>query len=53
MRVDRTDIGLLHLRARRQRAEAVYTILIAPVIRFFTDKRSAGPRHAPLRSRIA
>ena len=53
MRVDRMDLEMLHLRARRERAEAMYSLLIAPVIRFFTHKRSAAPRHASLRSRIA
>ena len=53
MRVDRMELEMVHLRARRERAEAVYRLVIAPVIRYFTHKRPAAPRHAPLRSRLA
>ena len=53
MRIDHVQLELLQARARRERAEAMYQLLIAPVIRFLTHKRPAAPRHAPLRSRIA
>jgi hypothetical protein len=44
MRIDYPDLELLHARARRERAQAVYHFIIEPVVRFFS--------HAP-RTHIA
>ena len=49
MRIDHRSLQALHAKARRERAEAVYRLLIAPVVRFFSSK----PASAPLRSRLA
>ena len=51
MRIDYPDLEVLHARARRERAEMVWRLLIAPVVRFFSSK--PAPKHAPLRSRLA
>ena len=51
MRVDFPALEVLHARARRERAEAVYRLIVAPLARFFSSK--PAPRHAPLRSRLA
>ena len=50
MRIDYPEMEVLYARARRERAEAVYRILIAPVVRLFHKR----PAHTvPLRSRLA
>jgi len=36
MRIDYPALEVLHARARRERAQAVHRLLIAPVVRFFT-----------------
>jgi hypothetical protein len=53
MRVDHHTLEVLHAQARRERAQAVYRLLIAPVLRLFT--KPAAPRHhqPALRSRLA
>lgn len=51
MRIDYPELDVLYARARRERAQAVYRLLIAPLVRFFTSK--PAPKHAPLRSRLA
>ena len=53
MRVDHATLEKLHARARRERAETVWRLLVAPVIRFFTQRPAPVQRHAPLRSRLA
>jgi hypothetical protein len=57
MRIDYPSLEILHARARRERAQAMYELLIAPIVRLF-HKRSASAerpalRSAPLRSRLA
>jgi len=44
MRIDHPELEVLHARARRERARAVYRILVQPVLEYF--------RHAP-RTHIA
>jgi hypothetical protein len=51
MRIDYPDLERLHARARRERAEMVWRLLIAPVIRFF-QREPKRPAMA-LRSRAA
>jgi hypothetical protein len=51
MRIDHLTLQALHQRAHRERAEAVYRLIVAPVIRFFARPATAG--RAPLRSRLA
>jgi hypothetical protein len=50
MRIDYPSLEILHARARRERAAAIYQILVAPVVRFFTKPAAAKPvlraRHA-------
>ena len=50
MRIDHPSLEILYARARRERAEAVYGLLIAPMVRLFT--KPAAPRPV-LRSRLA
>ena len=52
MRIDFAYIEALQANARRERAEAVYELLILPVIRFFS-RPAPAPKVAPLRSRLA
>jgi len=35
MRIDYPSLEVLHAKARRERAQAIYELLIAPVVRFF------------------
>jgi hypothetical protein len=49
MRIVYPSLEILHARARRERAQAVHRLLVAPVLRFFSSKPSA----VPLRSRLA
>jgi hypothetical protein len=44
MRIDYPELEVLTARARRERAEAVYTLLIAPVVRLFTRGARSAPR---------
>jgi hypothetical protein len=46
MRIDHPELEVLHARARRERAEAVYTLLIAPLVRLFTRRPRADARPA-------
>jgi hypothetical protein len=43
MRIDLTDREVLNAKARRERAEAVYELVVAPIARFFNKKRDARP----------
>jgi hypothetical protein len=53
MRIDYPDLEALHAQARRQRAEAVYRLLIAPVVRLLKKRPAPVAHTAPLRSRLA
>ncbi|HWI35092.1 MAG TPA: hypothetical protein VNU64_01460 [Burkholderiales bacterium] len=53
MRIDYPSLEILHARARRERAEMVYRLLIAPVIRLLKKRPAAAVTAAPLRSRLA
>jgi len=48
MRIDYVERQALYARARRERAEAIYTMLIAPLVRFFkrTVRSRTTGRHA-------
>jgi hypothetical protein len=50
MRIDYPALEVLNARARRERAEAVHRLLVAPVIRFLTKPSAPKPalraRHA-------
>jgi hypothetical protein len=50
MRIDYPDRAALHARARRERAEMVWRLLIAPVLRAFQKRPAAA---VSLRSRLA
>jgi hypothetical protein len=41
MRVDFPELEQIHAKARRERAEAVYRLIIAPLHRFFTRRPAA------------
>ena len=45
MRVDFPELEALNAKARRQRAEAIYTLVIAPIAKLFTSA-SRGQRPA-------
>jgi hypothetical protein len=49
MRIDYSTLEALHQQARRERAQAIYRLLVAPVARLFHKR----PTFAPLRSRLA
>ena len=53
MRIDHATLEALHHRARRERAQAIYRLLIAPVVRFFHKRPASAARVAPFRSRLA
>jgi len=53
MRIDHPPFEVLYARARRERAEAVYRILILPVVRFFQKREQPAPRTVPLHGRLA
>jgi hypothetical protein len=53
MRIDSPSVEIVHAQARRDRADMIYRLLIAPVIRFFLRRGQSAPRTAPLRSRLA
>ena len=49
MRIDFVERQAAYARARRERAEAIYTILIAPLVRLFkrsTARSDTTGRHA-------
>jgi hypothetical protein len=52
MRIDYAERQALYARAQRERAEAVYTLLIAPIVRLFkrrattTNRARTTGRHA-------
>ena len=53
MRVDYPSLEILHAQARRERAEMIYRLLIAPALRLLKKRPAAGVSTAPLRSRLA
>lgn len=54
MRIDYPTFEVMHAQARRERAEMVYRLLIAPVIRFFFHKsEKPAARTVPLHGRLA
>jgi len=53
MRIDYPSFEIMHAQARRERAEMIYRVLIAPVVRFFQRPERPAARTAPLRSRLA
>ena len=53
MRIDYPSLEILHARARRERAEMIYRLLIAPVVRLLKRRPAPALRTAPLRSRLA
>jgi hypothetical protein len=46
MRYDPAEIQALQSRARRERAEAVHRILIAPLVGWFKTRMHASPRRS-------
>jgi len=44
MRIDFAERQALYARARRERAEAVHSLLIAPLVRFFTRRPAKAAR---------
>ena len=53
MRVDHLPLEVLHARARRKRAETVWQLLIAPVLRLFQKHDKPAAPAMPLRGRLA
>jgi hypothetical protein len=54
MRTDHPPLDVMYARARRERAEAIYRILILPVVRFFQKRGKPAPRRTvPLHGRLA
>jgi hypothetical protein len=45
MRYDYSDLAALHVRARRERAQAVHQLLVAPLVRLV--KHALAPQCAP------
>ena len=49
MRLDFPELEVLNAKARRERAEAIYTFVIAPIARLFAPRagahRPAGGKH--------
>ena len=52
MRIDYPELEVLTARARRERAEAVYTLLIAPLVRLFSRGSRAAARPAATRRHV-
>jgi len=50
MRVDLPQYEVIHARARRERAEAVYALVIVPIARFFRSLWTAKPATAHRRA---
>ncbi len=46
MRYEYAEIEALQVRARRERAEAVYRLLLAPLARWFKTRMHASPRRS-------
>ena len=44
MRIDYVERQALYARARRERAEAIYRVLIAPLVRLFSRHTNTGAR---------
>jgi len=53
MRIDYPSLEILYARARRERAEMVYQVLIAPLVRWLTKRGAPAAGSLPLRSRLA
>ena len=53
MRVDYPSLEIMHAQARRERAQMIYQLLIAPVVRLLAKRRTPAVHTAPLRSRLA
>lgn len=53
MRIDYPSLEVLHARARRERAEMMYRLLIAPLLRFFHGSEKPAVRTVPLHGRLA
>jgi hypothetical protein len=53
MRYDFTYIQALQSRARRERAEAMHEMLIAPLVALFTSKSGKAERHHAPRPHLA
>ena len=53
MRIDYPSIEIMHAQARRERAEMIYRVLIAPVVRLVAKRRAPAVDTVPLRSRLA
>ena len=47
MRYDFTYIQALQSKARRERSEAMYEMLIAPLVALFSRPKQKGTAHAP------
>jgi hypothetical protein len=52
MRLDYPTLEAIHAQARRERSEAVYRMLIAPVVRLFRRRAARAPSVA-LHGRLA
>jgi hypothetical protein len=46
MRIDFPELEQMHAKARRERAEAVYRLIIVPIQRFFTRRHAPRPHLA-------
>lgn len=53
MRIDYPELEILTARARRERAEAVYTLLIAPLVRLVSRRSRAAARPTTARRHVA
>lgn len=53
MRIDYPSLEIMHAQARRERAEMIYRLLIAPVVRLLKKRPAPAVHAAPLRSRLA
>ena len=55
MRIDFPELEAINARARRERAEAVYRLIILPIKAFFTRRHAARPQREIryIRGRVA
>ena len=53
MRIDHAPLDVMYAQARRERAEAIYRILVVPVVRFFQKRDKPATRTVPLHGRLA
>jgi hypothetical protein len=53
MRIDFPQFEALHARARRERAEAIYQLIVLPIARFFTHAPRAHIAHQGPKRRAA